>query len=122
MKKTKEHFQQALADDINISLALSCIFELLREMNALIDQNLIGKEDAKEILKLLEEFDQVLAVLPLEPSEIKIPQEIQIAMQKREKAREEKNWKLADELREYIYSEGYFIEDTPSGLRVKKTL
>lgn len=118
--KAKENFTSALRDDMNISLALSSIFDLVREGNTLCDQQEIGKKEAGEILHLLETFDQVLQVLPLKPQEIAVPKEIEEALHKREQARKEKNWKLADELRDFIYAQGYFIEDTPSGLRVKK--
>ncbi len=118
--KAKESFTSALADDVNISSALSSIFDLVREGNTLCDQGEIGKKEAGEILHLLETFDHVLQVLPLKPQEIQVPKAIEEAMHKREQARKEKNWKLADELRDFIYAQGYFIEDTPSGLRVKK--
>jgi cysteinyl-tRNA synthetase len=45
---------------------------------------------------------------------------LQEACEKREKARLEKKWKVADECRDYILSKGYVIEDTPKGARLKK--
>ncbi|HSW73028.1 MAG TPA: cysteine--tRNA ligase [Chlamydiales bacterium] len=118
LNKTKEHFDSALADDLNISVALSAIFDLVREGNFLADQGLLGKKGAEKILHLLHQFDQVLNVL--EPTEVTVPQAIEDALMKREEARKAKNFKLADELRDFIYAQGYVIEDTKAGLRVKK--
>jgi cysteinyl-tRNA synthetase len=88
--KTRERFCQALANDLNISLALSALFDLIREGNSLCDQNRMSEEEAKQILRLLSDFDEVLAVLPLEPEKMEIPTEILEAMQKREEARRTK--------------------------------
>jgi cysteinyl-tRNA synthetase len=49
-----------------------------------------------------------------------IPTELQEAFERRLQARQDKNWKLADELRDFIQQRGYIIEDTPHGARLKK--
>lgn len=118
--KTKERFAAALADDINIALAFSALFELVREINILCDKKEIGKEEAEKTLHLLGELDAVLACLPLKPKELPVPAEVSEALEKREIARKEKNWKMADELRDFIHAKGYMIDDTPGGLRLKK--
>ncbi len=47
-----------------------------------------------------------------------IPKEIQELVEKRQKARVNKDYKLADTIREELFNKGYQIEDTPSGLKV----
>ena len=42
------------------------------------------------------------------------------AFEKRNKARKNKNFALADELRDFIFSQGYVIEDLPDGARLKQ--
>ena len=42
------------------------------------------------------------------------------ALEKRQTARSEKNWKESDHYRDMILSRGYIIEDTPLGARLKK--
>jgi len=86
----------------------------------LCDQDKVGVSEAEDVLKFLFKIDQVLGVLPLNPEEEAIPHELEEALQKRETARAEKNWKLADECRDLIQSRGYIIEDTPHGARLKK--
>ncbi|HUD01142.1 MAG TPA: cysteine--tRNA ligase, partial [Rhabdochlamydiaceae bacterium] len=84
------------------------------------DAEKVGKEEAGKTLELLEEFDQVLAVLPLQTSTEEISRDLQELLAQREAARASKNWKAADAARDQILSRGYLIEDTPAGARLKK--
>lgn len=113
-------FAVAIGDDLNISSALSALFDLIREANALLDQGKIGKKDAEKILAVLKEMDQVLGVIYFPKEEEKLPEDLVDAMHKRQEARKEKNWSLADELRDLIEGRGYTVEDTPSGPRLKR--
>jgi cysteinyl-tRNA synthetase len=120
LDKMVSSFKVAMADDLNISAALAAIFDAVREMNALCDEMKISSEEANEILRVMSYLDQVLHVLPLESQDELITQDLVDALEKRQKARAEKNWKESDYYRDYIYSKGYLIEDTPSGSRLKK--
>lgn len=120
LKKADQQFKEALADDLNISEALAVLFDLVRELNTLCDQDQLGKKDAKTILEQFAKWDEVLAVLPLEEKEENVPPDLLQFLEKRENARREKNWKMSDEMRDLIYSRGYLIEDTPQGARLKK--
>ncbi len=120
LQRTELIFKTQLADDLNISAALAGLFDMVREINALCDSGKIGIREAEDVLDFLQRIDAVLGVLPLQPEEEKIPSHLQEALQKREQARAEKNWKVADECRNLIHDAGYQIEDTPSGARLKK--
>lgn len=120
LQKTMDQFVSHLADDLNISPALAAIFDMVREVNSLCDQEKIGISEAEDVLDFLSKIDQVLGVLPLDAEQETIPPELEEALKKRESARTEKNWKVADECRDLIHSRGYFIEDTPQGARIKK--
>ena len=113
-------FAEALADDLNISVALAALFDFVREMNGLCDAGQVNKREAVRALELMKMFNTVLGVLSFEKHEEAIPSELQDAFERRLHARREKNWKLADELRDFIYQRGYLIEDTPHGVRLKK--
>jgi cysteinyl-tRNA synthetase len=119
IQRMKEQFRKALADDLNISLALSHLFEMIRELNILCDQGKMGVKEARLALDAIEEIDQVLGIVSLTKEE-KIPEELLQALEKRQKARGEKNWAVADECRDFIASFGYKIEDSPSGAYLKK--
>ncbi|GAB4225805.1 MAG: cysteine--tRNA ligase [Chlamydiales bacterium] len=120
IEKAKKSFSDSLADDLNISEALAAIFDFIREVNALSDQQSIGSSNAKQVLDFLKHCDTVLNVMNFQQNAEEIPKEIVEAQKKREEARKEKNWELADRLRDFIHEKGYVIEDTAKGVRLKK--
>jgi len=113
-------FKAAMGDDLNISVALAALFEAVREINILCDAGKVSTKEANAVIDMLSLLDKVLNVIPLTVKEEEIPQDLTEALQKRQKAREEKNWKEADHYRDLILSRGYIIDDTPSGARLKK--
>lgn len=115
-----KEFSSHLADDLNISAALASLFDFVRQMNHLADQGQIQKVEALQVLDALRTIDTVLGVLPFEKEEEEIPSELQEALNKRIEARHQKNWALADSLRQFITEKGYIIEDTAQGARLKK--
>jgi cysteinyl-tRNA synthetase len=119
-QRTLQLFVEALADDLNISAALATIFDFVREINGLCDASQVSQGEAKKILELMRQFDTVLGLFCFEKGENIIPAELEEAFQRRLQARQEKNWKLADEMRDFIQQQGYVIEDTPHGARLKK--
>jgi len=119
LERAFEQFCVALADDLNVSVALSVLFELLREVNTLCDAGQVGGSDATETLALLKRFNTVLGVLSFERESADVPRDVLDALEKREQARAEKNWALADALRDQILQSGYVIVDTAQGAKVK---
>lgn len=120
LDRALREFSEGLADDLNISVALAALFEMVREMNGLCDAKKVFAEDVREVINLLKRFDTVLGVLSFEKRVEEIPRELQDALEKRNQARKDKNWALADSLRDFIVSRGYVIEDTAHGIRLKK--
>ncbi len=120
IQQTLYNFAAGLADDLNISAALAALFEFVRVINGLCDQEKIGCNSAHKILAFLRQINTVLGVLTFEQQEDNIPEPVQNAFQARLQARKEKNWLEADRLRDMIIHAGYCIEDTPSGARLKK--
>jgi len=93
---------------------------MVREVNILCDSSRLGRQEATKVLNLLQRFNQVLGFLVFERTGDSIPQDLLDALEKRLQARRDKNWSLADSLRDLIHSRGYTIEDTPAGARLKK--
>ncbi|MBW2980089.1 cysteine--tRNA ligase [Candidatus Woesearchaeota archaeon] len=114
IKKTRAKFEERMDNDLNISEALAVVFNFITEIN----KEKIGEKNAKDILKLMKDFNKVLGVMKFEKEDV--PKEIKELAEKREKARKAKDWAEADELRDEIKSKGYIIEDTSGGYRVKK--
>jgi len=116
----KKQFLDALADDLNISVALAALFDFIREVNTLCDGKKVGKEEAENILQMLHELDTVLGCLPLQPAQETFPPDILALLAEREKARTEKNWAIADKCRAELLTRGFLIEDTQAGARLKR--
>ncbi|MDP1834614.1 MAG: cysteine--tRNA ligase [Chlamydiales bacterium] len=120
LQKAFADFSAALGDDLNISAALAAVFDMVREINALADQNALSESDAERILALMERFNSVMGVMELKHEAAMAPQDILDALKARGEARASRNWAKADELRDYITGKGYIIEDTAAGPMVKK--
>jgi len=110
-------FVKSMDDDLGISGALAAVFELVREVNSLIDDRAVDQEGAALAAGLLERVDSVIDVIREDET---IPQEVLELVEDRAAARRDKDYKLADEIRDNIVSLGYVVEDTPSGPRVKR--
>ena len=113
-------FGNAMDDDLNISIALAQLFDFVREVNYLLDDNAVSKEEAAEVGGLLMQFDSVLGVIGKVEVEEALPQDIDALVQKREAARKAKNWKEADAIRTQLKAMGIVIEDTAQGVRWHK--
>jgi cysteinyl-tRNA synthetase len=112
-------FSLNLADDLNISAALSVIFDLIREVNSQIDKQEVTKSDALYLLDKLKELDKVLGFIFVDTQSL-IPKEMQDLLEKRQEARKAKDFALADAIRNEILKKGYIIEDTKGPARLKK--
>jgi cysteinyl-tRNA synthetase len=110
IEKTKKEFIEAMDDDFDTPKALAVIFDFVREVNK------VG--GGKKAYNLMKDFDKVFGILSEE--EVKLEDEVKKLIEKREKARKNKDWKLADEIRIKIKDLGYILEDTPEGVKPKK--
>ncbi|HSX38371.1 MAG TPA: cysteine--tRNA ligase [Chlamydiales bacterium] len=118
LHKADLRFKMALADDLNISSALAALFDLIRELNILCDEDKIGIDDAQEVLDCFEKYNQVLGLDLFFEKEL--PEELLQMLAQREEARKQKDFALSDAIRDAIRKRGYLIEDTPRGARLKK--
>jgi len=108
-KKYLADFENAINDDLNMPKALSILWNFLRDKKA------EGK------IKTTEKMDKIFGLGLLEKEETKIPERIKKLADERKKRREEKNWGKADELRKEIEKQGYRVEDTAKGQKIKKS-
>ena len=118
IQKTKKEFEEAMDDDLNISVALAHIFEFVKEVNIFMMENKIGKNDAKKIIKFMHDIDKVLGIL--EEKEEKLSSEFKKLIEEREKSRKERNFAKADKIREQLKQKGIILEDTKEGVRWKR--
>ena len=122
VKEARKAFFQALEDDVNTPKAIAALFELVRRGNILLSQLALNKDDAKDILALLKEIDEVFSFIFWQERETRVPKEIISLVQRREKYRKEKAWKKADEVRALISGKGWQVEDSDKGPKLKKSV
>lgn len=118
IEEARAGFINGLDDDLNISLALSEIFNLIKKVNISITDGSLSRDDAYATKNFLEEIDSVLAILDKEKTEL--TKEEKALIKEREEARKRKDFKKADEIREILKNRGITLEDTPFGTRWKK--
>jgi cysteinyl-tRNA synthetase len=115
--RLKKEFGEAMDDDLNIGVALAALFEFVREVNNLLDNDMVSKEEAQQVHSLMVGFDEVLDVVGEVKEEEKLPKEAEELIRRREEARKIKDWKTADQIRHQLAAIGIVIEDTPQGLK-----
>lgn len=111
-------FSKSLSQDLNISEALSYLFELIREVHAAIDAKLPSAKDIALVQEAMQKIDSVLAVCT--PKEEPVPQDVLDLVVARGQARKDKQWQRSDEIRAELQQKGYVVEDGPTGPRIKK--
>ncbi|MGB2768427.1 MAG: cysteine--tRNA ligase [Candidatus Zixiibacteriota bacterium] len=120
LQRAKEAFGEALDDDLNSSEALGVTFTLVKEVNRLMDEKAISGSDAGKVLTVVNEFDSVLGLLKRE--ELILDQEVKALIEKRVKARKDKDFALADQIRKDLEEKGIILEDTPEGTKWKRKI
>lgn len=114
LNKFKEHFIQAMDDDVNTADAISAIFEMVREINTQVkpETPLAYLEKAHA---LLIELTSVLGILA--KTKGNLDAEIETLIEERQNARKNKDFKRSDEIRDLLKERNVVLEDTPQGVK-----
>ena len=115
----RQRFIEAMDDDLNTADALSIIFELARFMNSNVNEN-STKEFANKVLDEFNELTGVLNVVNKKHEEDMLDEEIEALIQKRTDAKKNKDFKLADEIRNELLEKGIVLEDTRQGVKWRR--
>lgn len=116
-------FNEALSNDFNTADAISSIFEIIRNFNQKV--TLKEKSNRDTIIYLKDKLDIMLNILGLNKDNKNeenedIDKEVLEIFEARNKARQEKNFKLADELRDKLGEMGYMVQESRKGSRLLK--
>lgn len=111
--KYKEKFLSTINDDLNMPQALALLFQVLKSE--------LSPEDKKATIL---DFDKVLGLSLKEAKSDELdlndlPDNVKALLEKREEAREKKDYQTADNLREDLKVLGYLVEDGPQGQTLK---
>ncbi|BBO89357.1 cysteine--tRNA ligase [Desulfosarcina ovata] len=109
----KNGFTTAMDDDLNISAALAVLFTVVKRINTLILDGDIDAAGAQKVLEALARINTVIHIFDFE-DEIRDPA-VQQLIDQRDRARQEKDWALADRLRDQLLAMGVVLRDEKTG-------
>jgi cysteinyl-tRNA synthetase len=109
----KNGFTIAMDDDLNISAALAALFTVIKRINTLILKREIDAAGAKKVLETLARIDTVVNIFDFEDETDNA--QVRQLMAQRAHARQEKDWELADRLRERLIEMGVVPRDDKIG-------
>ena len=145
LSEAEQRFLAGLSDDLNISKAMTALFDLIKKVNVAIARGGFRSQDAKRVDRFMSAIDGVLGVIsprksvtvrvgPLslksdvEPPRIIVAGETELPeiaaeqkdlIERRQKARADRDFALADRLRRELLEQGILLEDTKDGVRWK---
>jgi cysteinyl-tRNA synthetase len=111
-------FTAALDEDLNISGAWGAVFEWIREVNRRLAEHSLSPTAAETALIEWNKVDSVLGIGA--KSETEIPAEISALAEARVAAKQAKDFKRSDQIRDELKSKGWVVEDSPKGFKLKK--
>jgi cysteinyl-tRNA synthetase len=111
-------FQTAMDDDLNISAAWGTVFEWVRKINRALAEDSLTVAGAASALAAWEKINTVLGIGLA--AETQTPVGLLALVSERQAARQAKNFKRSDAIRDELKAKGWVIEDSPKGPRLKK--
>ena len=148
-ERASAEMRAGLEDDLNTARALGAIFDLVRDVNAALDSGQVKRDDVAKILKVLDQFDEIFAVLRDDDSakvraavewaatEGKTDQissaaaemakaaslsdvEVEELVAQHSQARQSRNFARSDAIRKQLAENGIILENTKDGVRWKR--
>lgn len=119
-KTALDRFETSLDDDLNISPALAAVFDFVKEINVIREKSPLSAVDADLVEETLKKFDSVLGVIYI--AEETLDEEIERLVERRNQARQNKDFTEADRIRDELVRRGIILEDTPTGTHWKRKL
>lgn len=113
----KTDFKKSMEDDLNTADGIAFLFEIVKTSNTKLNEK-SSKKLIKHSYDALMELSEVLGILSKE-EEI-LEEEIVELIEKRSAARKNKDFKLADSIRDELKGKGIIIEDTKDGVKWKR--
>ncbi len=99
-------FLEGINDDLNMPVAMSVVWDVIK-----------NPKKSKKLQKLLIKFDEVLGLdlKNYEKEKNSLPDDVQELVNKRNEARQNKNWKESDRIRDILIQKGYTVKDSKEG-------
>ena len=114
----RQRYIEKMDDDFNTADAISVLFDLIRDINSNVGIN-SSKELCEKSLGLIRELGLPLGILQ-KTTKGNLEAEVEALIAERQQARKDRNFALADKIRDELKARGIELLDTPQGVRWKK--
>ena len=115
----KQRFISAMEDDLNTADAVTAVFELVTDINKAVAAGDASVKYLNAAAALFDELCGVLGIIYNRKSDV-VGDEVRELVEQRNQARKDRNWALADELRDRLKAMGITLEDTAQGVKIVK--
>ncbi len=148
-KKTSDEMRAGLSDDLNTARALGAIFDMVRDVNAAADAGDVRKGDVPALLKVMQQFEEIFAVLKdddaakvrttvewakaegladkISPETLELAKaaslsdaEVEKLVAEHSQARKTRDFARSDAIRAELAENGIILENTKDGVRWKR--
>ena len=113
-------FTDAMDDDFQTQNGITIVYEMIRDLNKMLEQAEVSKKVLERMLNDLTEILAIFGIENLQTEEDLLDEEVERLIQQREKARTLKDFEQADQIRDLLKDQGIRLEDTPQGVRWKR--
>lgn len=117
-EQARHEIEEAMDDDFNTPRAFAAMFDFIRTLNGMLSQNELSQADAVAAREVFDMLSRVFGIVPA--ATLDIPIDIQAIVDKRQAARDTKDWATSDTLRDELAALNWTVDDTPYGPLVKK--
>ena len=114
----RQKYIAKMDDDFNTADAISVLFDLIKDININVGIN-SSKELCQKALDVIRELGMPLGILQNSTKE-NVEEGIEALIAERQQARKDRNFALADKIRDDLKAQGIELLDTPQGVRWKK--
>jgi cysteinyl-tRNA synthetase len=144
-EQTVLKMRAGLEDDMNTSVALAAIFDMVREINAAADAGEVKQGDIAPLISALEKFDEIFDVIrdgdneksraamewartvgKISPEQAFVlehtlsDQQVDALIAERNQAKRARDFAKSDSIRKQLADGGIILEDTKDGVRWKR--
>ena len=118
LDKYRQKYIEKMDDDFNTADAITVLFELSKDLNTNVTVN-SSKELVTKAVELMRELGKPLGMLQ-KTTKGSLEDEVEALIEQRQQARKNRDFALADKIRDDLKARGIVLEDTPQGVRWKK--
>ncbi|UOQ49475.1 cysteine--tRNA ligase [Gracilibacillus caseinilyticus] len=119
IEQFKVQFEKEMDDDFNTANAIAVIFDLVKEANHYLQSDQTHTDVLQTFMDTLNDWLIVLGIPMTSESDL-LDEEIEELIEQRITARKNKDFQLADQIRDDLKAKNIILEDTPQGTRWKR--